>query len=723
MTTLVINGKKVTVSDDFLALSPDEQNKAVDEIAASMGSAPAASGGEKPGPDGMTRAERIAAAKAGTLKDNRTPEEIGRQAGIDKAGELRMARGPMEAFAGNVAQGLTFGFADELASIGNPKMRERLREVRAADEMDYPKSTMAGDVTGGLAGSVVGALAVAPAAVAMAPATILGKVIAGAGAGGVLGAGQGALSGAGYADGENVRQNALSGAGYGAALGGLLGGAAPVVGAAARNVIERLRGKDTSIIAKTLGISNDAAKVLKPDIEALDFAAALKKLGVAGDNAMLADAGISTREALDAAITAGGKASRVGVEAVSGRAAEAGSRLGAVMDMVLGVPKGVKAVGKSIAERTAPARSKAYRTAYDTPIDYADDTGRNIEEVLSRVDSETLTAAVKEANAAMKAAGVKNKQIMAILDSKGDVTFKEMPNVQQLDEMKKGLDAVARAETDPVTGKISGKGLRAKKLAGELKAAISDAVPAYKTAVRLGGDKIATEEAMKTGRSLFSPATTRESVSEIMSGASVEAKDAARQGIREYIDDTLARVRRDYDNPDADTTETLRLLNTLSSRDAREKLVMVLGQAKADRLLKEIDAAGVQFGTRKAIAVGSATGRREARREVAKEVVAPGVIGNAARGQAAGTVRSFIQMFTRATPQADAARMQDVYAEVAKALTDMRGPQAEAALKLVQKAISGQPLKTAEAVRIGRLVGFGTALGGYQAGQQALTTP
>lgn len=595
MTTLVINGKKVTVSDDFLALSPDEQNKAVDEIAASMGSAPAASGGEKPGPDGMTRAERIAAAKAGTLKDNRTPEEIGRQAGIDKAGELRMARGPMEAFAGNVAQGLTFGFADELASIGNPKMRERLREVRAADEMDYPKSTMAGDVTGGLAGSVVGALAVAPAAVAMAPATILGKVIAGAGAGGVLGAGQGALSGAGYADGENVRQNALSGAGYGAALGGLLGGAAPVVGAAARNVIERLRGKDTSIIAKTLGISNDAAKVLKPDIEALDFAAALKKLGVAGDNAMLADAGISTREALDAAITAGGKASRVGVEAVSGRAAEAGSRLGAVMDMVLGVPKGVKAVGKSIAERTAPARSKAYRTAYDTPIDYADDTGRNIEEVLSRVDSETLTAAVKEANAAMKAAGVKNKQIMAILDSKGDVTFKEMPNVQQLDEMKKGLDAVARAETDPVTGKISGKGLRAKKLAGELKAAISDAVPAYKTAVRLGGDKIATEEAMKTGRSLFSPATTRESVSEIMSGASVEAKDAARQGIREYIDDTLARVRRDYDNPDADTTETLRLLNTLSSRDAREKLVMVLGQAKADRLLKEIDAAGVQL--------------------------------------------------------------------------------------------------------------------------------
>jgi hypothetical protein len=33
-----------------------------------------------------------------------------------------------------------------------------------------------------------------------------------------------------------------------------------------------------------------------------------------------------------------------------------------------------------------------------------------------------------------------------------------------------------------------------------------------------------------------------------------------------------------------DTTETLKLLNTLSSRDAREKLTMVLGKDKAERL-------------------------------------------------------------------------------------------------------------------------------------------
>jgi len=506
----------------------------------------------------------------------------------------------------------------------------------------------------------------------------------------------------------------------GAALGGLVSGAAPAVGAGFRSLIERLKGKDVSIISRALGISDEAAKMIKPSVDALDFDAAIANLKKVGADAMLADAGVTTRRALDYAITGGGKAARVGIDAVTGRAEKQGSRLGAVMDTILGVPKGVKAVAKGISERTAPARKKAYDMAYGTAINYADDTGRNIEEVLGRVDGDTLTAAVKEANDAMRAEGIKNQQIMAILDSKGNVSFKEMPNVQQLDEIKKGLDAIARSETDDLTGKITAKGRRAAKLASELRGAISDAVPAYKTAVKLGGDKIATETAMDTGRKLFSPGMTRERVAEVMNGASLEAKDAARQGIREYVDDTLARVRRSYDNPDADTTETLKLLNTLSSRDAREKLVMVLGEGKADRLLKEIDAAGKMFGTRQAVAAGSQTAQRLAMDQQMGEILSPGVIGNAAQGKGIGTVQSFIRLVTRATPEADMARKQEVLADVAKALTEMRGPQAEAALKLVQKAVEGQPLKSDEAVRIARLLSGTFAIGGYQAGTKAL---
>lgn len=628
--------------------------------------------------------------------------------------------------AAKFLQGVPFvgEYVDEaFGALVGPGMRDNIRASNNAMDRQNPKTALALQMGGGVTGAIPMALAAAPAMLSAAPTTLAGQVIAGGVTGAVAGGVEGAVSGYGAGEGEGRMQSAMERGALGFGLGGLVGAAAPPVNAAFRSLIERLKGKDVSTISKTLGISDEAAKMIKPSVDALDFDAAMANLRTVGADAMLADAGVATRRALDYAITGGGKAARIGIDAVTGRAEAQGTRLAKVMDTILGIPKGVKAVSKSISERTAPARKKAYDMAYKTPIDYADDTGRAIEEVLGRVDGATLSAAVKEANDAMRAEGIKNQQIMAILDSKGEVTFREMPNVQQLDEIKKGLDAIARNETDPVTGKISGKGRRAQKLAAELRTAIADAVPAYRTAVKLGGDKIATETAMDTGRNLFAPGMTRERVAEVMKGASVEAKEAARQGIREYVDDTLARVRRSYDNPDADTTETLRLLNTLSTRDAREKLVLVLGEGKADRLLKEIDAAGKMFGTRQAIAAGSQTAQRQAMDQQMNEILAPGVIGSAAKGRGIGTVQSFISLVTRATPEADMARKQEVLADVAKALTEMRGPQAEAALKLVQKAVEGQPLKSEEAVRIARLLSGTFALGGYQAGQKALASP
>ncbi len=54
--TLNINGKRVSVSENFLTLSPEEQNRAVDEIAAGMGTA-------KPAPSGPTEAQLKEAAR------------------------------------------------------------------------------------------------------------------------------------------------------------------------------------------------------------------------------------------------------------------------------------------------------------------------------------------------------------------------------------------------------------------------------------------------------------------------------------------------------------------------------------------------------------------------------------------------------------------------------------------------------------------------------------
>lgn len=297
-----------------------------------------------------------------------------------------------------------------------------------------------------------------------------------------------------------------------------------------------------------------------------------------------------------------------------------------------------------------------------------------------------------------------------------------MPNVQQLDELKKALGTIAQKETDPITGRITAAGVRANSLARDLKTAVADAVPSYKTAVKLGGDKIAEDRALDMGRKLFSASTTRETVAETMRGASIEAQAASRQGVREYLDDVLARVRRSIDDPSADTQETLKLLNTLSSRDAREKLALVLGESKSARLLSEIDAAGKQFSTRQAIATGSATGRREARSRALDSILAPGPVQSAAKGRPIDAFRAVVSFLTRATPEADLAKRQAVLADIAKALTTQRGAAAQNALTIIQKAIEGQPIKSADALRIGRLVAGSSALAAYQTGTQYLSS-
>jgi hypothetical protein len=174
---------------------------------------------ETRGPDGMTTAERIAAAKAGTLQDRRTPEQIGKQAGIDFATGQDVARTPVEAFAGNVAQGLSFGFADELASIGTPKMRNALRDQRQRDEANFPIATTAGDVTGAVAGGAIGFGLAAPRALAMAPSSALGQTAVGLGTGAAIGATEGALSGAGYADGKDMKREVIRGRSHWRGLG------------------------------------------------------------------------------------------------------------------------------------------------------------------------------------------------------------------------------------------------------------------------------------------------------------------------------------------------------------------------------------------------------------------------------------------------------------------------------------------------------------------------
>lgn len=644
--------------------------------------------------------------------------------GFDQA---TIAQAPAISRVSKFMQGVPFvgEYVDEAAgAMFGDKSRDAIRSVNSAMGRENPKESAALQIGGGVVGSIPIAIASAPAAVVRAPVTLVGKALYGAVIGAVGGGVEGAVSGYGAGEGENRGDAARSRAATGALVGGAIGAVAPAAGSVLKNVFEWAKGKDINIIAGHFKIGKDAARAMKAALENDDFAAAEAAMRRSGNGAMLADAGPGASQLLDTAMQAGGAANRIGREAVEARAKSASAALNKTLDAILGPVEGIKSATRGIARKTAAQRDAAYDMAFRSAIDYASDVGRAIENVVQRIPVGTLKAAVSEANDAMRAEGVRNMQIMAEIAKDGSVTFREMLNVQQIHEIKRALQSIGESETDSLTGKITGAGLRAKKLAGELSDALGNAVPSYRSATKLGGDKIAEQNALLLGRRLLLPGTTRETALDAMKGAGQETRAAAMKGLRGYIDDTIANVQAaitnfDPSNPTA-ASEAVKLVKNLSSRANREKVSIVLGKARADGLFRKLDEVGAQLSTRANVARNSATAARTAGKDAIDSAISSGPMSALMSGKPVEAARKVVQMMTGQTAEFAEAKKQEIYAEIARALTDLRGKAAQDALSIVQKAIAGQPVLTSEAANVARQITSGGALAAYQSGTKYL---
>lgn len=636
--------------------------------------------------------------------------------------ESAVRENPVVARATSFLQGLPFvgEWTDEATGAMHGEVAGRGQAfLQDAMEARRPGQAMALQVAGGVAGAIPMAVAAAPAVVAAAPSSLAAQAGAGLAAGAVAGGTEGAIAGAGRNEADRGR-GAVAGGLLGTAMGGALGAVAPAIQRGARNLIAKFKTSDIRTIAQQFGVSDDAARVVKQSLLNDDLDAAEQAIRRAGGDAMLADAGPGTRQLLDDAMSAGGEATRIGRDAVETRAAKAAPEINNALDNVLGPPEGVRAAARNISQRTSQLRQTAYDRAYSTAVDYAGDQGRKIEGVLSRIPPKTLRAAIDEANDAMRAAGTTNRQIMAEIADDGAVTFREMPNVQQLDEIKKALGNFGAENVDQF-GRPTAAGRRANMLARDLRDAIGDAVPTYRVAVKLGGDKIAEDQALALGRRALLAQTTREDVGEFLTGGmSREARDAFKRGLRGYIDDTLANVQRTITDPNIDAREAMTAIKQLSSRANREKVSSVLGESQARKLFDVIDRATMKLELRAGVSRNSATAIRTAGREAMDTQLAPGAVGTLARGKPVNAGQRIIQTLTNTTPQADLARRQALYAEIAESLTSIRGPEAERAMGLVRQAMRGQPLSEAQARQVANLITAAGAIGGYQTGTQSL---
>ena len=595
----------------------------------------------------------------------------------------------------------TFGagsYVDEAAQAISPDFGEKTRYVSQAMQKEHPIESellkAGGAIVSTLPLGLFGALS------KIGPAVTRGeKMLRGGGIGLGLGAIEGGVYGYGEGQGEDRLSNAKRGAIFGGGTGLSVGAAAPIVSDMAEAVVKRVKASDVAAIAGEFGISAAAAKYFKAAF-ANDFNLedAIKGIREAGEKGMIADSGEAAAALLDAAGASGASATQQARRVVDDRAEEASASMSGVMDQAFGVqPTGYKTAAESIADRTKVPRKEAYNLAYSQPINYADDTGRAIEEVLSRVAAKDMAAAVEEANADMLAMGVKNQQVMATIGDDGRIVFSEMPNVQQLDYIKRALGTAAHDLKDPITGQLPNKGVRLNKLAIELRDAVTGAVPDYGKAVKIGGDKIAEDNASRMGMKLLSPKTTREDVARQMLNASDAEKSAAKLGVRNSIDEAMANVKASIATPDVDVKEAMKILADMSSKANRTKLSLILGPEEVKVMLKELTQIRKALELRAATAKGSATAPRTAIIEETARAGEKGVVGTFAEGDLIGGPMKIVQLLTGSTAAADVARKKEAFSGIITALTEKRGASAEKALRIVKKAMDGQKLTDSQA--------------------------
>lgn len=583
-----------------------------------------AAGAAPVGPDGLTTAERIAAAKAGALT---VPQStLDRQAGIDAEGEKAiMDRGALHAFVMNGAQGATFGFGDEIvagmiAPFSDMTYGQALDAAR--DELNIARDTRPKtSAVGEIAGALIPSMGVLSGGKAITQAPTLGQaMLRGATAGG---AGSAVY---GFGAGEGGLQNRATDAALSGLIGFGIGGAVPAVAAGAKGIYRAGRemlanSRVAGTLAEQLGVRPGTAKALY-DVVGVDDPNAIRAYLAGAPDAMLADASPAAAGALDAAMRTPGMPARIASDRVTGRAAQSADDLVAALDNTLGTPVGPGKMVADIRAGSAAARGEAYKAAYDSAIDYASDAGRRLESLLPRVPQSAIDAA----NKLMKIEGAQSKQIMARIGKDGTVSYSRMPDVRQLDYITRGLKEVADAADGQ--GKLGGTtamGRALNDLTKTIRGALKEAVPEYGKALDVASDAISEKNAAELGFKMLGRATTRETVAEAVDGASKAEIAAMKRGVRSYIDEQLANVRAVISDHNIEPRQAMEAFRNLSSPAAQDKMKMVLGDAW-EPIKAELDKAGRALALRARTSMNSATFGRGVANEALDAAMDPSLL-------------------------------------------------------------------------------------------------
>lgn len=614
------------------------------------------------------------------------------------------------------------GSLDEINAAGSALMGgdygEALDYQRARarfNEKQFGNLNTATQVAGGVASGLGAAKALGLGARAAQTTRALPTVTQALGYG-ASGAGVGAADM--FTRGEGGVGNRAQNAAVGAALGGVLGTAAPYIGGAVSAGTQRILDFLTSDQAlRRLGISRNAANVLIRQLSADDTVTATgaQRIRDAGPDAMLADAGQASEQLLDTAMARSGPGSTAARQAVEQRATAANQGMARELNNTFGPAVGIETRQAGVRQGTAAARGQAYDAAYDLPIDYSAAPGQQIETLMGRVPQE----AVNQANRLMRAEGMASRQIRASVDADGVVTFDTLPDVRQLDYITRALNEVARgAEGQGAMGGTTAAGRIYQNLSTQIRENLRTAVPEYGVALDTAADPIRRIQAIEFGATLLNKGTTREAVVDALQGASQAERNAMRQGVRDQLDEIVANVKGMASDPNIDARQLKELLGTLSSDAARQKVTALLGQNAARSFFGQLGRFSRAVELRASVARNSQTYARTATEQQVKSQLEPGIIGSALEGNFPQAVKKIFQQLSGMTPERRLAMEDQLFGEIANALTTVRGRQAEQMLRNLQLAIQARSTNQTGARALGGAT-TGATIGGGQATLQS----
>lgn len=635
---------------------------------------------------------------------NAVPDPMEQRA-IERADSLEKIGG--EAGAGELfGNSFTLGLKDKVAGlaggVGGMFTGEGFREGynvsrRAQEILEQRARERSGNL--GTAAEIAGAVGTGVLAKAPAAASALGRVFQTAKEAGKLGL----IQGVGDSQSDTIAGtagDALTSGATSAALGGALSGAIEVgrglynMGRATTRGLGSLMDDDAGRAARKVhkalmddGITPEraAARMATRDT-ALVNVADENTLGLARASAAKPGEG---RKVLTKALDAQQKASQ-------------GKVMAAVNESLGGSDIPLNRRIAAMIKKRSDSGSKVYESAFKR--NFGSSHSMKFDNLAKRVPAEAVRNAQKIAQAEGRAFG---EQLVASIDDVGNVTFRRTPSLREWHYIQRGLRSSADGAFRSGVGEV---GTAYKNLHREILEAMDEASPLYKAARKTYASQSDMIDAIRRGREVLHPSTTRnvDALADEIAGMSKAEKDVMRIGLARQMQDMLEAT------PDAAGDMVKKIFGNQAKRSA---IRAVFDDDRAFRAF-EAKMAGIARETNafRYVRTGSRTSIVDAEKQGA------GILADAAVGAMDAAAGSGINTTIRAASKLlkDLGGMDEgVAAEVARIMIQ-RDPNAVLlALRPASQRVAGQAARDAllakaapiaRALAVGGGAGMGTAV-------------